>query len=24
LVSWTTNVADVAPAVATLGRPFRR
>lgn len=23
LVSWTTNVADVAPAVATLGRPFR-
>jgi energy-coupling factor transport system permease protein len=24
LVSWTTNVADVAPAVATLGRPFRK
>ena len=24
LVSWTTNVADVATAVATLGRPFRR
>ena len=24
LVSWTTNVPDVAPAVATLGRPFRR
>lgn len=24
MVSWTTNVADVAPAVATLGRPFRR
>lgn len=23
LVSWTTNVADVAPAVATLGRPLR-
>ena len=23
LVSWTTNVADVAPAIATLGRPFR-
>jgi energy-coupling factor transport system permease protein len=23
MVSWTTNVADVAPAVATLGRPFR-
>lgn len=22
MVSWTTNVADVAPAVATLGRPF--
>ena len=24
LVSWTTNVSDVAPAVATLGRPLRR
>ncbi|BBY90081.1 energy-coupling factor transporter transmembrane component T family protein [Mycolicibacterium tokaiense] len=24
MVSWTTNVSDVAPAVATLGRPFRR
>jgi energy-coupling factor transporter transmembrane protein EcfT len=24
LVSWTTNVADVAPAVAVLGRPLRR
>ncbi|WP_299561016.1 energy-coupling factor transporter transmembrane protein EcfT [uncultured Mycolicibacterium sp.] len=23
LVSWTTNVADVAPAVAVLGRPLR-
>lgn len=23
LVSWTTNVADVAPAIATLGRPFK-
>lgn len=23
LVSWTTNVADVAPAVAKLGRPFK-
>lgn len=23
MVSWTTNVADVAPAIATLGRPFR-
>jgi len=23
MVSWTTNVADIAPAVATLGRPFR-
>lgn len=23
LISWTTNVADVAPAVATLGRPLR-
>lgn len=23
MLSWTTNVADVAPAVATLGRPFR-
>jgi energy-coupling factor transport system permease protein len=23
LVSWTTNVADIAPAVATLGRPLR-
>lgn len=23
LVSWTTNVAEVAPAVATLGRPLR-
>lgn len=23
LVSWTTKVADVAPAVVTLGRPFR-
>jgi energy-coupling factor transport system permease protein len=23
MVSWTTNVADVAPAVAKLGRPFR-
>ena len=23
MVSWTTNVADVAPAVAALGRPFR-
>jgi energy-coupling factor transport system permease protein len=22
-VSWTTNVADVAPAVATLGRPLK-
>lgn len=24
LVSWTTNVAEIAPAVATLGRPLRR
>lgn len=24
MVSWTTNVADIAPAVATLGRPLRR
>ncbi len=23
MVSWTTNVADVAPAVATLGRPLK-
>jgi energy-coupling factor transport system permease protein len=23
MVSWTTNVADIAPAVATLGRPLR-
>lgn len=23
LVSWTTNVADVAPAIVTLGRPLR-
>ena len=23
MVSWTTNVAEVAPAVATLGRPLR-
>ena len=23
LVSWTTNVSDVAPAIATLGRPLR-
>lgn len=23
MVSWTTNVADVAPAVATIGRPLR-
>ena len=23
MVSWTTNVAEIAPAVATLGRPFR-
>jgi energy-coupling factor transport system permease protein len=23
LVSWTTNVGDIAPAVATLGRPLR-
>ena len=23
MVSWTTNVADIAPAVATLGRPFK-
>ncbi len=23
MISWTTNVADVAPAVATLGRPLR-
>lgn len=23
LVSWTTNVADVAPAIATLGRPLK-
>ncbi len=23
LVSWTTNVAEIAPAVATLGRPLR-
>lgn len=23
LVSWTTNIADIAPAVARLGRPFR-
>jgi energy-coupling factor transporter transmembrane protein EcfT len=23
MVSWTTNVADVAPAVAVLGRPLR-
>lgn len=24
MLSWTTNVAEVAPAVATLGRPLRR
>jgi energy-coupling factor transporter transmembrane protein EcfT len=24
LVSWTTNVADIAPALAILGRPLRR
>ncbi|MDT5349968.1 MAG: energy-coupling factor transport system ATP-binding protein, partial [Mycobacterium sp.] len=24
LVSWTTNVAEIAPAVATLGRPLRQ
>ncbi|CAN5329930.1 energy-coupling factor transporter transmembrane protein EcfT [soil metagenome] len=24
MVSWTTNVSDIAPAVATLGKPFRR
>jgi energy-coupling factor transport system permease protein len=24
MVSWTTNVAEVAPAIATLGRPLRR
>ncbi|MDT5013734.1 MAG: energy-coupling factor transport system permease protein [Mycobacterium sp.] len=24
MMSWTTNVSDVAPAVATLGRPLRR
>lgn len=24
MISWTTNVAEVAPAVATLGRPLRR
>lgn len=24
MVSWTTNVADIGPALATLGRPFRR
>ncbi len=24
MVSWTTNIAEVAPAVATLGRPLRR
>ena len=24
MVSWTTNVADIAPAVATLGSPLRR
>lgn len=23
MVSWTTNVAEISPAVATLGRPFR-
>ena len=23
MVSWTTNVADVAPAISTLGRPFK-
>jgi energy-coupling factor transport system permease protein len=23
MVSWTTNVADIGPALATLGRPFR-
>ena len=23
LVSWTTNVSDIAPAIATLGRPFK-
>jgi energy-coupling factor transport system permease protein len=23
LISWTTNVADVAPAIATLGRPLK-
>jgi energy-coupling factor transport system permease protein len=23
MVSWTTNVADIAPAIATLGRPLR-
>jgi energy-coupling factor transporter transmembrane protein EcfT len=24
MVSWTTNVAEIAPALATLGRPLRR
>lgn len=24
LVSWTTNVSDIAPAIATLGRPFKK
>ncbi|MBV8929537.1 MAG: energy-coupling factor transporter transmembrane protein EcfT [Mycobacteriaceae bacterium] len=24
MVSWTTNVAEIAPAIATLGRPLRR
>jgi energy-coupling factor transport system permease protein len=24
MVSWTTNVAEIAPAVAKLGRPFRK
>ena len=24
MVSWTTNVAEIAPAVATLGRPLRK
>ncbi|MGH3635887.1 CbiQ family ECF transporter T component [Mycobacterium sp.] len=24
MVSWTTNIAEIAPAVATLGRPLRR
>ena len=23
MVSWTTNVAEIAPALATLGRPFK-